>query len=344
MIYIKVNENGTLHTIDCTVSDGVKYETVKFDFPTSWDSYAKTAVFRNGDITLSVILNSASNLCTGVNECYIPYEVIKFPELTVSVFGVMGNSRVTTAQAAIRVIQSGYGEGDEPTAPTPSEYEQLLNLANGAKEIAQSVRLDADKGAFNGKDGYTPILGVDYFTIDENTEFIFEGGDAEQAIQTDIAVDSELSKTSTNAIQNKAVSTKLDEIRAAIEQAKSEVLLSAYPIGAIYISAVSTSPSVLFGGAWTQIKDTFLLAAGDTYRAGTTGGEAEHTLTVDEIPTHNHAAHFCTGTGAYASIPYGDGENDYWGSSSNTISNTGGGQAHNNMPPYLAVYVWQRTA
>ena len=150
MIYIKVSENGMLHTFDCTVSDSVRYETVKFDFPKSWEGYTKTAVFRNGDITLSVILNSDSDLCTGVDECYIPHEVIKFPELTVSVFGVLGDSRVTTSQAAIRVIQSGYGEGGEPSDPTPSEYEQLVNLANETKQIAQAVRDDADNGAFKG--------------------------------------------------------------------------------------------------------------------------------------------------------------------------------------------------
>ena len=50
-----------------------------------------------------------------------------------------------------------------------------------------------------------------------------------------------------------------------------------YPVGSIYISAASTSPATLFGGTWEQIKDTFLLAAGDTYTAGETVGEAEHT-------------------------------------------------------------------
>lgn len=188
MIYIKVNENGVLNTFDCTVSDSVKYETVKFDFPKSWDGYTKTAVFRNGDITLSVILNSDSGLCVCADECYIPHEVIKFPELTVSVFGVLGDSRATASQAAIRVIQSGYGEGGEPSDPTPSEYEQLITLANETKEIARSVRTDADNGAFKGdpftysdftpeqlaalkgekgKDGYTPQKGVDYFTDED---------------------------------------------------------------------------------------------------------------------------------------------------------------------------------
>lgn len=159
MIYIKVNENGTMHTFDCAVSDSVRYETVKFDFPKSWEGYTKTAVFGNGDNTPSVILDSGSDLCVGADECYIPHEVIKAPEFTVSVFGVSGDSRATTTQAAIRVIQSGYGEGGEPSEPTPGEYEQLISLANETKQLAQSVRTDADNGVFKGEKGDTGEKG-----------------------------------------------------------------------------------------------------------------------------------------------------------------------------------------
>ena len=188
MINFEINEEGKVIVYNTVISDSVKFETIKFNLPKSWDGYTKTAVFRNGDTVLGVILNGDSRLCTGANECYIPHEVIKFPELTVSVFGVLGDSRVTTSQAAIRVIQSGYGEGGEPSDPTPSEYEQLVNLATETKQIAQSVRTDADNGAFKGDkgdpgtqglkgdkgdkgdDGYTPQKGVDYFTAEDIAE------------------------------------------------------------------------------------------------------------------------------------------------------------------------------
>ena len=61
-----------------------------------------------------------------------------------------------------------------------------------------------------------------------------------------------------------------------------------YPVGSIYISVNSTSPATLFGGTWEQIEDTFLLAAGSSYTAGDTGGEAIHVLTSDEMPSHKH--------------------------------------------------------
>lgn len=118
--------------------------------------------------------------------------------------------------------------------------------------------------------------------------------------------------------------------------------LDAYPVGSIYMSVNSTSPATLFGGTWERIQDMFLLAAGTAYAAGSTGGEAAHTLTIDEMPSHNHGFKRTTSTTASGSTwarisSTGDAVNDI-------ITNTGGGHAHNNMPPYLAVYMWKRTA
>ena len=97
------------------------------------------------------------------------------------------------------------------------------------------------------------------------------------------------------------MSTQRYEPALDIASVKSMV----YPIGSIYMSVNSTNPSTLFGGTWVQLKDRFLLGAGDTYTAGDTGGAASisytpagtnsdgavssHTLTVDEIPAHNHS-------------------------------------------------------
>lgn len=68
-----------------------------------------------------------------------------------------------------------------------------------------------------------------------------------------------------------------------------EVVEKIYPIGAIYISANNVNPQALFGGTWEQIKDTFLLSAGNSYKAGATGGEATHKLTTVEMPGHTHS-------------------------------------------------------
>lgn len=153
MIKADIFDDGNITAYDNTIADSVMFEKISFIFPASWNGYAKTAVFRNGETTISVVLNGDSDLCTGDNECYVPYEVIKAPYFTVSVFGVSGESRATTSQVKITVKESGYGEGDAPSEPTPTEYEQLVSLANTTQQIAQSVRDDADSGAFKGEKG-----------------------------------------------------------------------------------------------------------------------------------------------------------------------------------------------
>lgn len=75
-----------------------------------------------------------------------------------------------------------------------------------------------------------------------------------------------------------------NKIAAAIKVVKEEQKLLDHPVGSIYMSMNATEPSVLFGGTWERIKDRFILAAGDSYETGATGGEAEHKLTLTELP------------------------------------------------------------
>ena len=118
-----------------------------------------------------------------------------------------------------------------------------------------------------------------------------------------------------------------------------------YPVGAIYLSVVNTNPGTLFGGTWEQIKDVFLLSAGDTYIGGSTGGEATHQLTTSEMPQHRHRIGYRHGarlstSGTYYTV--GGSEED--GGGGYGYSNyTGSGDSHNNMPPYVTVYMWKRT-
>lgn len=127
------------------------------------------------------------------------------------------------------------------------------------------------------------------------------------------------------------------------------LLQNIYPVGSIYMSVVSSSPASFLGGTWEQIEDRFLLAAGSTYTAGTTGGEATHALTVNELPSHNHGFdNYYRVLGGNADLNSGmlmSGSDVYFVNASNVASKyTGDGYAHNNMPPYLAVYTWQRIA
>jgi hypothetical protein len=130
----------------------------------------------------------------------------------------------------------------------------------------------------------------------------------------------------------------------------------AYPVGSVYISVNDTDPGSIFGGTWERIKDTFLLSAGDTYAAGSTGGEAEHTLSIGEIPSHEghldrnigvcyvgNTKLYLPGT-PFTSYTTARGWNNNGSEMYPAGVSRGSGQAHNNMPPYLAVYVWKRTA
>lgn len=138
--------------------------------------------------------------------------------------------------------------------------------------------------------------------------------------------------------------------------------LDNYPVGFIYWSSNPTSPASLFGGTWMQITDTFILAAGSTYANGSTGGEASHVLTIDEIPAHNHevwgwkraakkgssAADTVANNGDGAAVAYNRYEADQMtgteGGCVSPVVDRGGGLAHNNMPPYTVKYCWERTA
>ena len=170
-----------------------------------------------------------------------------------------------------------------------------------------------------------------------------------------------------------------------------------YPVGSIVINADGTNPGTRFGGTWQQIAGgRCIIGANSTYPAGSTGGEATHKLTANEIPSHKHSASLSSAgghkhnrgtmniTGKFIQAAQNDGSGIFEGAFANagyiagecahksdgravcdfsaarawtgetnsagdhghtvTIGNTGGGQAHNNMQPYLAVYIWQRTA
>lgn len=202
-----------------------------------------------------------------------------------------------------------------------------------------------------GGKGIYPLTTADQVILADGSRLEKDG-----KISADSAANSE-------KLGGKAASDYLQKTDTATNSAKlggkslAEIMLDLYPVGAVYISVNSTSPASLFGGTWEQLQDRFLLAAGSTYSAGSTGGEATHTLTLDEIPSHGHEI--------YSKMTWGDdrtlppwtpylttGSITDAGSSGETgkfykyfaIIDSGGGAAHNNMPPYLAVYMWKRVS
>ena len=114
-----------------------------------------------------------------------------------------------------------------------------------------------------------------------------------------------------------------------------------YPVGSVYISYSHNSPATMFGGTWTRIQNAFLWGCDANGDIGSTGGEKTHTLTVNELPSHTHGSVYSgnvSGTKTHSWLASG-GSNMAYG----TVA-TGGGAAHNNMPPYVQVSIWRRTA
>lgn len=123
-----------------------------------------------------------------------------------------------------------------------------------------------------------------------------------------------------------------------------------YPIGSVYISINSTDPHELFGGTWVQIKDAFLLACGNTYNNGSTGGNKEHQHLLP-IALDNGIDNWSV---MQWNAAFGYGTQSYWSPNRNILNNRATAEGiwlqqlkskkESNMPPYLAVYMWYRTA
>lgn len=169
------------------------------------------------------------------------------------------------------------------------------------------------------------------------------------------------------------------KVKAKITASKTETINAVYPVGSIYMSVNSTNPSTLFGGTWERLEGRFLIGAGTNMRTNTnatfgslgvgkpdfangeTGGQYYHKLGIDEMPEHNHdtndwalvvnknAANIETDLGGQPIVgvkPTNIVPNlrATKNEDGNATGNAGGGKAHSNMPPYLAVFMWKRTA
>ena len=126
-----------------------------------------------------------------------------------------------------------------------------------------------------------------------------------------------------------------------------------YPIGSIYISTNSANPSTYLGGTWEAFATGRTLVgidANDTSfdTVEEVGGEKTHTLTTTEMPSHNHTQPyriFVGGAKETNGLTTGSAFSDTGvGRVSSAINSAGGSQAHNNLQPYIVVYMWKRTA
>jgi microcystin-dependent protein len=179
--------------------------------------------------------------------------------------------------------------------------------------------------------------------------------------------------TGTPTAPTAAVGTSTTQI--ATTAFVQSAIVAAYPVGSIYMSTVSTNPGTLFGfGTWvTYGSGRMLISQDGTYTAGSTGGSATTTLAEANLPSHSHSATFTgtplgthqhyVGSNDSRTEPGGDPAQEFVRSynegggpkaytdplsagtpaGSVSVGNTGSGTSFSNLPPYIAVYMWNRT-
>lgn len=151
---------------------------------------------------------------------------------------------------------------------------------------------------------------------------------------------------------NPATKQYVDNLVNPLAEKFASIIDIVYPVGSIYMSVNAADPSNLFSGtSWEKLEGRFLLGSSSTYKPGSTGGEATHTLTYDEMPKHTHAMYSGNSGGPQDWEPDGgsylvdsvtESKTTWWAPLG--MNYAGGSAAHNNMPPYLSVNMWKRTS
>ena len=214
-------------------------------------------------------------------------------------------------------------------------------------------------------------INVDNITID-GTEIDFSSGDLTLDSAGDIILDADggdvfvkdagttygsLTNSSGNLIIKSGPTTAATfsganvTFAGTISDSNGNIAQAAYPVGSVFIAVVSTNPSSLLGfGTWSAFGTGRMLIGIDSSDSDfnaveETGGAKTHTLTIAEMPAHTHTVNEGSTSGTASSALYSSGDDmTTIVDRTQTTSSTGGGDAHNNMPPYIAVYMWKRTS
>lgn len=232
-------------------------------------------------------------------------------------------------------------------------YKMSANLEN-ITDIGDTIEVIDER---MGLDMITNVISFEYDCIQQRYTSI-EFGNFKQTLSGLMGTVQQTATDAAQAVNSSIVTTMNDRINESeskinnlysngVLQLGENVFLTAqgaYPVGAIYLSVADTDPATLFGGTWERIGGRFLLGADDTYTAGGTGGEAEHTLTIDEMPRHNHEIDNLNSAGNTTPFMTVQAQDKVgYGGNVQTMY-AGGSQPHNNMPPYLVVYMWKRVS
>ena len=287
---------------------------------------AATQIYGLSYVSLSATdTNNDVTLTTSAAEIYIPRSVD--PEL----------AQVNTPETVGGLVEDAVAKylTEHPATTGATEKEAAQIAANTA---ALDTKLSTD-GYSTGDLAKIPVVDKSGNLAVRSVHLLAEGG----------------ALVLRGAVWQILASITKDELKDLLGVSGSgTTVLDMYPVGSIYQTTSSTfDPAAAWGGTWERIKDRFLLAAGTAYAGGSTGGEATHKLTVQELPSHRHVMIVNNEGSSSSWVPQFDGyviKTDCVTQSKKNyqakLAQNGAGldQAHNNMPPYLAVYIWKRTA
>lgn len=258
--------------------------------------------------------------------------------------------KLPSNQHAIKLIAS---DSDNTVAPSASTWQSMIIALDKNNKERATVQATLDpNGASRTK----------LMAIQQNSS----GANVYNSLELSIKADG----TQTTKIGASPASNSNDTSIATTAWVKSKMLDFIYPVGSIYMSVNNVSPQTFLGGTWIALKDRFLIGAGNSYAVNATGGATTHTLTVNEMPSHSHTfagssignhTHTISNVISYEGVnpkvninhytedydfTYKNVQTSNSGASgvSGSIAASGGGKAHSIMNPYLAVYMWKRTA
>lgn len=265
------------------------------------------------------------------------------------------------------VIGTLFGSGDGITTfNLPDLQGRVITGAGTIDSITYSLGDEVDAGLPNIEGSYDANADLGYLSA---TNFVGSGAIANisytgtypspgsstdthsRGFTFDASRSSSIYGNSTTVQPNTTVTNYI--IKAKDQSFSDTSLLSMvnyfYPVGSYYETSDTTfDPNTAFGGTWVlETEGQVHISAGQNYIVGDTGGEATHTLTVDEMPSHKHRLSYRTGVVAQgtADMYYFDvGTAGTWHNNSPSMEASGGGQEHNNMQPYIVVNRWHRTA
>ena len=232
------------------------------------------------------------------------------------------NEAVKRANTATTNAQNATTSAQNATASANSAANSVVIIRNGTTTPASSL----------GKSG-------DFYVNTINGDFYLKSGSSWSKKFNMIALDQ---------------ITELKNAFNSVTSLTKQMFLLMHPIGCIYMSTSSVSPQTTFGGTWIRWGNGRVPVGVDSSDSSfntveKTGGEKQHTLTVNEIPSHRHAIYGgCTLTTNSLSSSNSNGWIPVLGgkayNNNDTMTDVGGNQSHNNLQPYITCYMWKRTA